>query len=67
MQISTLKVVVNGGGSAGTSIVNLLLTLGVKDIIVCDTKGAIYSGRPYNMNPAKEIMALKTNLRGIQG
>jgi malate dehydrogenase (oxaloacetate-decarboxylating) len=44
---------VNGGGAAGLSITKLLLKIGVKHIIICDTKGAIYTGRPTNMNPQK--------------
>uniref|UniRef100_UPI0026F23996 NAD(P)-dependent malic enzyme n=1 Tax=Alkalibaculum bacchi TaxID=645887 RepID=UPI0026F23996 len=36
-----LKVVVNGAGAAGTAVTKLLLSFGVKDIVVCDSKGAI--------------------------
>ena len=58
---SDLKVIVNGGGAAGLSICELLLQSGVKRLIVCDTKGAIYKGRPENMNKYKNIMAEITN------
>lgn len=47
---SDLKIVVNGGGAAGISISEMLLKIGVKELIICDTKGAIYEGRPVNMN-----------------
>lgn len=49
-----VKLVVNGGGAAGISITQLLLDIGIKDIVICDTKGAIFRGRTYNMNPVKE-------------
>ena len=48
------KVVVNGAGAAGISIVKLLLQYGVKNIICCDSKGAIYKGRDKGMNHAKK-------------
>ena len=52
---------VNGAGAAAISITKLLLSDGFKDIILCDSKGAIYEGRPEGMNPIKEEMALITN------
>ena len=45
-KIEEIRVVVNGAGSAGVAIVKLLLKMGVKDVILCDTKGIIYEGRP---------------------
>ena len=48
--IEDMKVVVNGAGAAGITIANLLLDYGVKDVIVCDSKGAIYEGRKEGMN-----------------
>ncbi len=40
-----IKVVINGAGAAGIAIVKLLHYFGVKDMILCDSKGAIYEGR----------------------
>ena len=40
-----LKIIVNGAGAAGKSIVDLLLHYGFKNIIVFDRKGSIYKGR----------------------
>lgn len=48
-----VKVVINGAGAAGACIAKLFLAYGVKNIIVCDSKGAIYKGRQENMNPTK--------------
>jgi len=62
-----LKVVVNGAGAAAISITKLLLSYGIKDIVLCDTKGAVYEGRPIGMNPVKEEMAKITNLGKKEG
>ena len=56
-----IKVVVNGAGAAGIAVVTLLNKFGVKDLIMCDTKGAIFEGRTYGMNPYKERVASFTN------
>jgi malate dehydrogenase (oxaloacetate-decarboxylating) len=40
-KMETIKVVINGAGAAGWSILNILMDLGVKNIIVCDRKGII--------------------------
>lgn len=56
-----LKVVVNGAGAAGTAITKLLMSMGTKNVILCDTKGAIYEGRPVGMNKFKDEMAAITN------
>jgi malate dehydrogenase (oxaloacetate-decarboxylating) len=61
-----LRVVVNGAGAAGIAIAKLLIHDGVKDIIMCDTNGAIYAGRPVGMNKYKEQVAAY-NIRHIQG
>lgn len=60
-RMEEIQVVVNGAGSAGVAIVKLLLHMGVKDVILCDTKGIIYKGRTVGMNPFKDEMADLTN------
>ena len=65
-QISSLKVVINGVGAAGTAIAKLLLNYGVKDIVMVDSKGAIYEGRD-GLNPEKEMVAKITNSDKISG
>lgn len=62
-----LKILVNGGGAAGLSITLLLLMIGVKNIIICDTQGAIFKGRKYNMNKNKDQLAELTNPLLISG
>ncbi len=56
-----VKIVVNGAGAAAISITKLLLSDGFTDIVLCDSKGAIYEGRKEGMNPIKEEMSLITN------
>ena len=62
-----VKVVANGAGAAAISITRLLLTAGVKNVTLCDRKGAIYEGRAEGMNPVKEEMAKVTNLEKKSG
>lgn len=66
-KISDITVVVNGAGAAGIAITKLLIKAGIKDAILCDTKGAIYDGRPVGMNSYKEEMAKITNKKKVQG
>jgi len=56
-----IHVVTSGAGAAATAITKLLLSWGIKDVIMCDRAGAIYEGRPDHMNAAKEEMAKLTN------
>jgi malate dehydrogenase (oxaloacetate-decarboxylating) len=64
--IREFKIVISGAGAAGIAITNMLLDYGVKNIIVCDSRGVLYEGRP-NMNPYKEEIARKTNPENIKG
>ncbi|EIT85445.1 malate dehydrogenase [Fictibacillus macauensis ZFHKF-1] len=65
--MSEIKVVVNGAGAAGIAIIKLLDRFGVKDIVMCDTKGAIYEGRPFGMNIVKSEVAKFTNRQKKEG
>ncbi|WP_176521916.1 NAD(P)-dependent malic enzyme [Bacillus cereus] len=66
-KMSDIKVVANGAGAAGIAIIKLLYRYGVRDIIMCDRKGAIYDGRPTGMNPVKDEVAKYTNKNRIEG
>lgn len=59
--MSSIKVVANGAGAAGIAIIKLLYHFGVRDIVMCDSKGAIYEGRPAGMNAVKNEVAKFTN------
>jgi malate dehydrogenase (oxaloacetate-decarboxylating) len=65
--MSEIRVVANGAGAAGIAILKLLRNFGVRDIIMCDSKGAIYEGRPFGMNEIKKQMSEITNLDRKQG
>ncbi|MEW9500662.1 NAD(P)-dependent malic enzyme [Jeotgalibacillus marinus] len=66
-EMSNIKVVMNGAGAAGIAIINLLYSYGVRDIIMCDSKGAIYEGRSYGMNEIKNGVAKITNREQLDG
>jgi len=63
-KIDEIRVITCGAGAAGIAVIKLLMSMGVKDVIMCDRKGIIYEGRTEGMNPAKEEIAKITN-RGI--
>lgn len=65
--LSDIKVVLNGAGAAGIAIVKLLYSYGVRDMIMCDSKGAIYEGRQHGMNDTKSYVANLTNKDKIDG
>ncbi|OMP67461.1 NAD(P)-dependent malic enzyme [Domibacillus epiphyticus] len=60
-KMTDIKVVANGAGAAGIAIIKLLTGYGVQNIIMCDSRGAIYEGRAEGMNPVKEEVAKFTN------
>jgi malate dehydrogenase (oxaloacetate-decarboxylating) len=64
--IKNLKIVLNGGGAAGIAVTRILLSQGVKDIIMVDSKGIIYEGRK-DVNPFKKEVAKKTNKKKLKG
>lgn len=62
-----IKAFVIGAGAAGTSIINLLLKYGIKNIMAADKYGIIYKGRKKGMDPYLEELSLKTNNELIKG
>ncbi|GGB27585.1 putative NAD-dependent malic enzyme 4 [Lentibacillus populi] len=58
---SEIRVVANGAGAAGIAIIKLLYHFGVREMIMCDSKGAIFEGRSYGMNEVKDRVAKMTN------
>jgi len=65
-QPEEVKVVVSGVGAAGTACSEMLRSIGVKEIIGCDRKGAIYVGRE-GLNSDKAAYAEWTNLNKVSG
>jgi malate dehydrogenase (oxaloacetate-decarboxylating) len=66
LDLLKVKIVMNGAGAAGHSIIKLLSKLGVQNVIVCDTKGIIYQGRG-DLNFAKDEIASLTNKGNQKG
>ncbi len=66
-EIGKLKITIIGAGAAGITVGNFLLDLGVETLIICDSKGIIYSGRKEGMNPYKERLAKKGNKKRVKG
>ena len=65
-KIEDIKVVTSGAGAAGTAIIKLLMAVGLKNVIMCDSRGPIYDGRP-GMNSHKTEIAGMTNPDKISG
>ena len=64
--IGDIKIVINGAGAAGTAIANLLLNAGAKNLILVDSKGALYDGRS-SFDQVQQELVKKTNLDKAQG
>ncbi len=60
------QIVINGAGAAGIGIANLLIAYGFKNLIVVDSKGALYSSRA-DLRDEKLSLAKKTNPQRIKG
>ena len=62
-----VKVVFSGAGAAGVAIAKLMITMGAKEVMMCDRHGIIYKGRPEGMNSSKEEIASFTNKERKKG
>jgi len=63
---ATIRVAVSGAGAAGVAVTKFLQSFGVRDVILCDSKGVIYQGRP-DLNSSKQEIARITNPRAVLG
>ena len=59
-KLDEIRVVTSGAGAAGIAIIRLLISMGLKDVVLCDRTGAIYEGRE-GLNEEKIEMAKITN------
>lgn len=67
-KLMEIKIVISGAGSAGYGIYRILYEAGCRDIIVTDSKGAIYEGRIESLdNSYKKEIAKKTNSKKLRG
>ena len=65
-QLTECRIVVSGGGAAGTAIVTLMLAAGAKDVVVVDREGALCDGDE-SLSPAHVELARATNPRKVTG
>lgn len=65
--IGKVRVVASGAGAAGMACLDMFVNLGVKkeNIIVCDSKGPIYEGRPGKLDGRKAEFVAKTEARSL--
>jgi len=59
-RLEDVSVVISGAGAAGIAIARLLMKEGVRDVVICDRKGAIYQGRE-GLNEEKQKIAAISN------
>ncbi len=65
-KIEDIKIVTSGAGAAGIAIIKLLMSMGLKNVIMTDRQGAIYEGRE-GLNDIKKEMAAITNFNKEKG
>ncbi|OPY44664.1 MAG: bifunctional malic enzyme oxidoreductase/phosphotransacetylase [Methanosaeta sp. PtaU1.Bin016] len=65
-EFSDIRVAVSGAGAAGIAVTKFLLSFGVRDAVLCDSRGVIHPDRP-DLNPVKKEIARITNPRNITG
>jgi len=65
-KMKDLRVVISGAGAAGISLAKIIMEKGVQDVVLINSKGAIYDGRD-NMNNAQKQIAKITNLKHKKG
>jgi malate dehydrogenase (oxaloacetate-decarboxylating) len=65
-ELADLRVVVSGAGAAGVAVTRLLQRAGVRDVVVCDSRGIIAPARP-DLTGHKRLLAASTNPRALTG
>jgi malate dehydrogenase (oxaloacetate-decarboxylating) len=68
-ELNKLKIVISGIGAAGVAIFKFLIRAGADPlkILLCDSRGILYSGRTDGMNPVKEEISRLTNPEKMKG
>lgn len=66
-KIEDVKIVLNGPGAAGTAIIKMLISLGAKNIVACDSKGIVVEGRDGGLNSHKTELSKITNSQKLKG
>ena len=65
-QLAPLRVVVSGAGAAGVAVAAILRRAGIADVVVCDSRGVVHTGRT-DLAEHKRRLTLTTNPRGVTG
>jgi malate dehydrogenase (oxaloacetate-decarboxylating) len=65
-KIADLRVAISGAGASGTAISELLQSAGIADVVLCDSRGIVHSGRD-DLNEEKRKLAERTNRDGRTG
>lgn len=64
-KLESVKIIMNGAGAAGIACLEILKSMGAKNIVLCDKQGVIYKGRQDDMNKWKEKYAAETQERSL--
>ncbi len=64
-KLEDVKIIMNGAGAAGIACLEILKSMGAKNIVLCDKQGVIYKGRNEDMNEWKEKYATDTKERSL--
>ena len=66
-ELSAIRMVINGAGSAGIACAELVKAMGIQhdNVLLCDTRGVIYKGREAGMNQWKSAHAAETEARDL--
>ncbi|AWW50875.1 malic enzyme-like NAD(P)-binding protein [Wolbachia endosymbiont of Folsomia candida] len=64
-KIEDVKIIMNGAGAAGIACLEILKSMGAKNIVLCDKQGVIYTGRKEDMNEWKEKYVVDTSERSL--
>ncbi|WP_250296984.1 malic enzyme-like NAD(P)-binding protein [Wolbachia endosymbiont of Oedothorax gibbosus] len=64
-KLEDVKIIMNGAGAAGIACLEILKSMGAKNIVLCDKQGVIYKGRNEDMNEWKEKYAIDTPERSL--
>ncbi len=64
-KLEDVKIIMNGAGAAGIACLEILKSMGAKNIVLCDKQGVIYTGREDDMNEWKGKYAIDTHERSL--
>jgi malate dehydrogenase (oxaloacetate-decarboxylating) len=65
-KLGDVRIAMAGAGAAGTAVLRLLIASGATDVVVCDDKGAVHTGRP-GLDDSLRWIAEHTNPTGYSG